>query len=105
MTAIDMLREKFRSNEEYQKQSTIYECSKCGAKVVPPKDSVLSTCDFCSAKIVGREMIETEYFPETIIPFFITLEEAKERIKDWANKNKKRPESEKLLSNINGLQG
>lgn len=82
----------------------LYECASCGAKITQSQDSVIHKCDFCGAKVVGREMLETDHLPESIIPFFITLDEAKERVKSWAKRNDTK-ESKIMLSNLNQLTG
>ena len=64
--------------------ATICSCPNCGARVTMVASEVTENCDFCNGKLVSRDFVNQEQFPECIIPFFITLPEAQERVKAWA---------------------
>ena len=43
--------------------------------------------------------------PDLIIPFFITKDEAKQRLKTWADEHRRTPEGKAVLSNMNHFCG
>ncbi|MDO5063087.1 MAG: hypothetical protein Q4D77_07895 [Peptostreptococcaceae bacterium] len=108
MRALHQLRQEARENLQREMEGAekvLYECSRCGAKIAENKESVIYQCDFCGSKVVGRELIQTDHFPESIIPFYITLEEAKGRVKSWAKENSGKKEAKIMLSNLGKLRG
>ncbi len=88
---------KAHNNEAFQKRKSIldlasqsrsvYECESCGARVVMPNDEMLAKCDFCQSSIAKKDFPAGEY-PEGIIPFKITLDEAKKLLADFARESK-----------------
>lgn len=108
MSALRKLRQEARENLQREMEGAekvLYECSHCGAKIAESKESVIHQCDFCGSKVVGHELIQTDHFPESIIPFYITLEEAKDRVKSWAKENRGKQEAKIMLSNLAKLRG
>jgi DNA-directed RNA polymerase subunit RPC12/RpoP len=80
-------------NEIGKLKETVYTCSSCGAKVVMGDREALSRCGFCDGKLVRREFLSEDSFPELVIPFQITQEEAGERLLRWCEENKSKPEA------------
>lgn len=69
------------------KTRSVYACGGCGARVVMPNDEMLAKCDFCQSSIARTEFPTGEY-PEGIIPFKITLDEAKNLLNIFAREHK-----------------
>ena len=80
-------------------------CPTCGAQVIIKAGEATGACDFCGSKLVRKDLINPEQLPELIIPFFITPEEAKKRMQQWAQDNAKTPEGEAVLANIDKFKG
>ena len=80
-------------------------CSGCGATVVFEENEALTQCAFCGRKLVRCEYLDTDGLPESIIPFAITRDEAQERLREWCNKNKGKPEARKLKKLTPELKG
>lgn len=80
-------------------------CPTCGAEVAIPAGEATGACDFCGSKLIRKELVGAEQMPELIIPFFITPEEAKKRMLQFAEENKNKPEGEAVLQNIDKLKG
>lgn len=98
--------QKNRLQQEFAGQELQeYACSSCGATIVFRAGEAASACDFCKSQLIRKELTMPEEMPSYIIPFFITYQEAKERLKQWALQNKKKKEAGRLLSNLNKLQG
>ena len=85
--------------------ATICSCPNCGARVTMVASEVTENCDFCNGKLVSRDFVNQEQFPECIIPFFITLPEAQERVKAWAKANPSKKEAREALSRLDELKG
>ena len=82
-----------------------HNCPSCGARFVFRPGEASQTCDFCGSKLIRREFSCPEQMPELIIPFFITPEEARQRMLDWGHKNQKTPEGRSIVSSMNKLHG
>ena len=82
-----------------------YNCPGCGAIVVLDSTEATGKCDFCGTKMVNSDFLESDAFPELIIPFKITLDEAKVELEKWLKENSSRPEAKSLMGRVNELQG
>ena len=80
-------------------------CPTCGAEVAIPSGEATGSCDFCGSKLVRKDLVGADQMPELIIPFFITPEEAKKRMLQFAEEHKKSPEGDAVLQNIDKLKG
>ena len=82
-----------------------YNCPNCGAIVVMDKGEATADCDFCGTKLVNKQFLDSDAFPELLIPFKITLDEAKEEFRKWLQKNSGKEEAKKLAPRIDEMQG
>ena len=82
-----------------------HSCPTCGAQVIFKAGEASGTCDFCGSKLIRKDLLRPDQMPELIIPFFITPEEAKKRMLEWAHENEKTPEGQAVLSNMNQFKG
>ena len=80
-------------------------CSGCGAEVVFGENEALSHCAFCGRNLVRTEYLDSEGMPECVIPFRLTLDEAKEQLAAWCRENKNKSEAKKLLKLLSELKG
>ena len=55
-------------------------CTGCGATVVFPENEALSNCAFCGRSLARQEYLGIEGFPELLVPFKITEDEARKRL-------------------------
>ncbi|MCR5067951.1 MAG: zinc ribbon domain-containing protein [Erysipelotrichaceae bacterium] len=92
-----------KSREEYQLFSAV--CEGCGAEVVFEEGEALSDCAFCGRSLVRGEYLKSEDFPENVIPFVLTRDEAQKRLREWCDSNRSRPEAGKLKEITDQLQG
>lgn len=83
----------------------IHSCSNCGAQVIIPAGEAMGHCEFCGGQFVRRAFATSDELPEVIIPFVLTEEEARDRLKEWAMENKKENEARTVLSTIQKLSG
>ena len=80
-------------------------CPKCHARVLFGNNEASEVCVFCKSKLIRRDLSDPSHMPDLIIPFFITKEEAKQRLKDWAKEHSRTPEGKAVLSNMNQFCG
>ena len=79
-------------------------CSACGAEIIFTEGNSSETCDFCGSKIVRRRLTSPSQLPELIIPFFLTYEEAKQRMYEWGRKHRLTPEGRGIVNTIAQLK-
>ena len=110
----EALQEKqgFRAMQQERIQSSVKSyklfrasCSGCGAELVFEEGEALSNCAFCGRSLVRSEYLTAKDMPESIIPFGITLEEAKEELKKWCRANAGKSEAKKLMELLDELKG
>ena len=79
-------------------------CQNCGAEVIIPSGEAMGNCEFCGGKFVRRAFAASE-LPEVIIPFVLTEDEARARLTEWAQKNRRQEEAKAVLTAIKNLRG
>ena len=80
-------------------------CPNCGAVVVLDTTEATADCGFCGTKMVNSDFVDSDAFPELIIPFKLTLEEAKAELEKWLSQNSSKEEAKALKDRVNELQG
>lgn len=85
--------------------SEIVSCSNCGAEVLLPAGEVTAKCDFCGGKLVRKEFNKQAYFPEIVIPFYITEQEAQAQLEKWLAENKDTAEAKIIQQHCKKLTG
>ena len=80
-------------------------CSGCGAEIAFPENEVLQSCSFCGRALVRGKYLKTPEFPELIIPFRLTPDEARERFQNWCSRNAGKPEAKHLQACLGDMQG
>ena len=99
-----LIRERIGAERQgFRAESAV--CTGCGAEIVFAENEALTDCAFCGRKLVRGEYTKTEDFPELLIPFRITREEAKRRLLDWCEKNGRSYEAKAVKKNIDALEG
>ncbi len=81
------------------------ECTGCGAKIVFDKGDTIANCAFCGRSLVRKSFVNADNIPELIIPFSITESEARTILKDWCEKNKRKPEAREIGGKLEDLNG
>ncbi|MBQ3295585.1 MAG: zinc ribbon domain-containing protein [Erysipelotrichaceae bacterium] len=96
----DFLRDSIKKHELFSAN-----CEGCGAEIVFEENEALSSCPFCGRAMVRREYIHSDNMPECVIPFAITLKEAKDFLKKWCKENRIKEEARKLFPLLDELKG
>ena len=79
-------------------------CPACGARTMASADDANATCPFCGNTLMDGSFAGTE-LPEVIIPFQLTLEDAKAKLKAWIEANKSNDAALSLSQCIDQLTG
>ncbi len=85
-------------------KAALLSCPNCGAQVAVDEGEATAGCAFCGGKLVRREFSRQEELPDLILPFRLTLEEAKTALQGWAKKQrgKNRQKVERNLQHLKG---
>lgn len=97
-----------RQNMERQRRSyplSAGTCTGCGAQIVFPENEALTQCAFCGRALARREYLGVEGFPEVLIPFKLTREEAKQRLLRWCGAHRGKREAKQLTEHADELLG
>ena len=81
------------------------QCTGCGAQVIFPEGEALTGCAFCGRSLVRREYLGVEDFPEILIPFRLTEEQARANLLRWCDANKGKREARDIRKHIDQLKG
>ena len=100
-----LLRKEDRAARTDGQTAETYACPSCGAQVAFGPGEAAGTCSFCGSRLVRKELADAAQLPDLIVPFFITPEEARERLLAWGRENEKTPEGKSVLSEIGRLSG
>lgn len=96
----DRLRERFPDV-----RPVVYACPGCGAQVAVEKAEAVGRCAFCGGSLVRREYTEQDDFPNLVIPFRITEQQAKDALQSWARSHGDKREREAVEKNLQNLKG
>ena len=80
-------------------------CPGCGAELLYEQNEEAALCPFCGSTPIRKEFEQSDQFPDYIIPFVLTAEEAKAQLKDWAQHTGDRLEGKLVLDHLEQLQG
>ncbi|MGN0658457.1 MAG: hypothetical protein ACI4LA_02500 [Emergencia sp.] len=113
LTGIQEARENVAEWRTLQKENTrkqeyslqLYSCPACGTQVSFPEGDASAVCDFCGSALVRNEFSDEAEMPEMIIPFFITPEEARQRMLDWGHAHENTPEGRSVVSSMDKFRG
>ena len=78
-------------------------CPTCGAPIRFPAGEASAACEYCGTKLI-RPSLEKQK-PDLVIPFFITPDEARERMQKWGKSHRLKPEGKMVLANTAHLEG
>lgn len=80
-------------------------CSGCDAQIVFEENEATANCPFCGKSMLRSEYLSIDNMPESIIPFSIKLDEAKDILNNWCKTNSNKQEAKRILKVIDKLQG
>lgn len=83
----------------------VYECSHCGAEVITARSTIATTCAFCGRAISMTNKLVGDFKPDSVIPFLIDEEKAKEIYKDYCKQAVLSPKEFKEKSQIDKMKG
>jgi DNA-directed RNA polymerase subunit RPC12/RpoP len=75
--------DEITKNHEHWKDGAVFRCDNCGAKGVLDKKSLSKCCAFCGSPHVVSTQELAGIKPDSVIPFQITRESAREKFLKW----------------------
>ena len=90
------LQKEDRSAAQAEQSTAVYSCPSCGAQVVFGPGEASGTCDYCGSALVRAELAAETQTPDVVIPFFITPDEARERMLAWGRAHEKTPDGKRV---------
>ena len=100
-----LISRKRLQEEIHEAKTAVYDCPGCGASVMIAEKEAAGTCSFCGGSLVRRAFTEKDTVPESVIPFRIDEETAKEKLLAWVKRHGSRLEKAAVLKNIDALHG
>ncbi len=91
--------------KKVSREEEMASCPTCGARVMFEKEDATEKCPFCGSNLVKQELFDEEELPEFILPFLLTEEEARKKLKDWAEKQKDNKDVRRVKQNLKQLKG
>lgn len=80
-------------------------CDNCGAEVVFPESEAMTQCAFCGKSLVRKDYLKTDHFPELLIPFYLTKEEAVTILSHWCETHSSIKEARIVKEHTSELTG
>ncbi len=84
----------------------VYHCPSCGAELMTDENTAATICSFCGNPGLIADRMSGVRQPKSLIPFTLTKDEAKERLRSWAGKNRLAPRDfshESTLEKVTGI--
>lgn len=75
-----------KNNNEWAKDTCVYQCKNCGVKEVVSRKSIATKCSFCGTPNVVLTDELSGLKPNAVVPFQITKSVAIENVKTWGKK-------------------
>lgn len=94
------------SKSSVNNQTVFFTCPSCGAEIAASSTEMIATCFYCHNSVVRSQNTGNAFNPDSILPFSIPKEKAKETFIAWAKKKKFVPQdffSKKQIENLTGV--
>ena len=97
------LTEDQQLTEEFSGQSALYSCPNCGAGVICDILTASTRCHFCHTPVILSGRLSGEFKPDFIIPFTMTLENAKQKFYSFTKGKFLLPKGFKSSAQLNNI--
>lgn len=98
--------DKATDNSDETAELVVYKCSNCGAEVITAKSTIATTCAYCGRAISITDKIVGDFRPDSVIPFSIDENKAKEIYKKYCKSTfltPKRFRDENVVKKMKGI--
>ena len=82
-----------------------YKCSNCGAEIMTDEHTSATNCSYCGSPAIIKGRLNGTLMPQSVIPFKITEENAKEIFRKWTRKGPLTPSMFRREATIESLKG
>lgn len=93
-------------SDEDAENVRVYICTSCGGEIVCDDDTAATSCPFCDSPVMIQGNLNGSLRPDTVIPFKLDKEAAKERFREYLKGKRLLPSvfmSEAALDEIKGV--
>lgn len=81
-----------------------FSCPSCGAQTIANAENATAECPFCQSTMIDTAFAGND-IPEVILPFKLTNEEAKAKLKEWLQQHKSDPAAQAIEKNMHRFTG
>lgn len=93
-------------NEDEKSKINVYSCNSCGGEIIADETTGATHCPYCGNPVVMTSKFKNDLKPDLIIPFSVTREQAKDKLKELYKGKKLLPKvfsAENHLEEIKGI--
>lgn len=83
--AVKWRRMDTKDRRRIETQQQVLNCPNCGAAILFSEGEESENCGFCGSRLIRGEFEESADFPDFVLPFVLTQEEAEKRLRDWSD--------------------
>ena len=91
--------------KESSKELDVYNCPSCGAQIICEPNTTSTFCVYCKNTAILKDKLKGEFFPQAIIPFHSTKEEAIQAFTDLKKGKRLIPNAFLDKKNIEEIRG
>ena len=91
--------------EEPAPELDAYRCTSCGAELVTDATLAATHCLYCKSPAVIKTRFEGKFKPKSVIPFYLTQEQAEELYREWLKDKRFVPDEFKAADTISEIKG
>jgi len=93
------------ASRDWGEKTKIIKCKNCGAETVIKANETAQFCAFCNSSYVFNMNEASGIRPEAVVPFKISINDAKQRFSKWVNKKWLAPKAFKSVKNTDKFKG
>lgn len=97
-----------RTQSDAQKSAdgtNAFYCETCGGELLTDAYTAATTCPFCGSPVILKERLKGRGKPDSLIPFAIGKEKAKERFRKWTKRGFFTPKGFSNASTLDAING
>lgn len=83
----------------------VFTCPSCGAQLITDAYTAATTCAYCKSPVVLESRLDGKETPDAVLPFGISREDAKEKLRAWAKSRPLAPLSFSKEGTLEQMEG
>lgn len=89
----------------WQSDKRVFKCDNCGAETILSANSTAQFCAFCGSSHIVKNQESLGIKPESVIPFKMSKDKAKEKFKEWVKRRFWAPSNLKKFNQLKKMIG